>query len=46
MFQEAAQGGLGDLDPAAIVLPLEERAGFTIRRPSKEVRAPEKVWTK
>jgi 3-hydroxyisobutyrate dehydrogenase-like beta-hydroxyacid dehydrogenase len=40
MFQEAAQGGLGDLDPAAIVLPLEERAGFTIRRPSKALSPP------
>lgn len=36
IFQEAVQGGLGDLDPAAIVLPLEERAGFAIRRPSPD----------
>jgi 3-hydroxyisobutyrate dehydrogenase-like beta-hydroxyacid dehydrogenase len=40
MFQEAVQGGLGDLDPAAIVLPLEDRAGFAIRRPAKAISPP------
>jgi len=34
MFREAAQGGLDDLDPAAIVLPLEEKAKYTISRSS------------
>ena len=32
LFQEAVAQGLGDLDGAAIVLPLEEQAGFQIRR--------------
>ena len=32
MLQEADDQGLGDLDGAAIVLPLEEKAGFQIKR--------------
>lgn len=40
MFQEAVQASLGDLDPAAIVLLLEERAGFAIRRPSRVLPPP------
>ena len=32
LFDEAVAQGLGDLDGAAIVLPLEEQAGFQIRR--------------
>jgi 3-hydroxyisobutyrate dehydrogenase/2-hydroxy-3-oxopropionate reductase len=40
MFREAVQGGLGESDVAAIVLPLEEQAGFAIRRPSREAPAP------
>lgn len=31
-FREAVASGLADLDPAAIVLPLEERAGSQIQR--------------
>jgi len=38
LFKEAAERGLADRDPAAIVLPMEERAGFEIRRVSREVR--------
>jgi 3-hydroxyisobutyrate dehydrogenase/2-hydroxy-3-oxopropionate reductase len=40
LVKEAAEQGLGVLDPAAIVLPLEERAGFAIRRPSKALPPP------
>ena len=32
LFYEATEQGLGDLDGAAIVLPMEEEAGFEIRR--------------
>ena len=32
LFHEATEQGLGDLDGAAIVLPMEEEAGFQIRR--------------
>ena len=32
LFYEANEQGLGDLDGAAIVLPMEEQAGFQIRR--------------
>ena len=32
LFQEAVEQGLGDLDGAAIVLPLEEQAGVQVRR--------------
>ena len=32
LFSEAVEQGLGDLDGAAIVLPMEEQAGFQIRR--------------
>lgn len=32
LFYEANEQGLGDLDGAAIVLPMEEQAGFEIRR--------------
>ncbi len=32
LFHEAVEQGLGDLDGAAIVLPMEEQAGFQIRR--------------
>ncbi len=39
LFKEAAEHGLSDMDGAAIVLPLEEQAGFEIHRTSKEVRA-------
>ncbi len=32
LFSEATEQGLGDLDGAAIVLPMEKQAGFQIRR--------------
>ena len=32
LFSEAVEQGLGDMDGAAIVLPMEEQAGFQIRR--------------
>ena len=32
LFHDAVEQGLGDLDGAAIVLPMEEQAGFQIRR--------------
>ena len=32
LFYEATEQGLGDMDGAAIVLPMEEQAGFQIRR--------------
>ena len=32
LIGEAADQGLGDLDPAAVVLPLEQEAGFQIRK--------------
>ena len=32
LFTEAVEQGLGDMDGAAIVLPMEEEAGFQIRR--------------
>ena len=32
LLGEAVEQGLGDLDSAAIVLPMEEQAGFTIQR--------------
>ena len=32
LFNEATEQGLGDMDGAAIVLPMEEQAGFQIRR--------------
>jgi 3-hydroxyisobutyrate dehydrogenase-like beta-hydroxyacid dehydrogenase len=32
LLGQAEQQGLGDLDGAAIVLPLEEQAGFQINR--------------
>ena len=32
LFHEAVEQGLGDLDGAAIVLPMEEQAGFRIQR--------------
>ena len=32
LISEAADQGLGDMDPAAVVLPLEKEAGFQIRR--------------
>jgi 3-hydroxyisobutyrate dehydrogenase-like beta-hydroxyacid dehydrogenase len=32
LLQEAADNGLGDMDGAAIVIPLEEKAGFQIER--------------
>ena len=32
LFSEATEQGLGDMDGAAIVLPMEEQAGFRIRR--------------
>ena len=35
LFQQAVSDGLGDKDGAAIVLPLEEQAGFQIRRLAK-----------
>ena len=38
--KEAAEGGLGDLDSAAIVLPLEEQAGCQVRRISREAGRP------
>ena len=34
LLAEAVEQGLGDLDSAAIVLPMEEQAGFQIRRKS------------
>ena len=34
LFYEATEQGLGDMDGAAIVLPMEEQAGFQIRRKS------------
>ena len=32
LLSEAVEQGLGDLDSAAIVLPMEEQAGFEVRR--------------
>ena len=32
LFHEATEQGLGDMDGAAIVLPMEEQAGFQVRR--------------
>ena len=32
LLGEAVEQGLGDLDSAAIVLPMEEQAGFAIQR--------------
>ena len=36
LFYEATEQGLGDMDGAAIVLPMEEQAGFKIRRVDAE----------
>jgi 3-hydroxyisobutyrate dehydrogenase-like beta-hydroxyacid dehydrogenase len=36
LFQQAVSNGLGEKDGAAIVLPLEEQAGFQIRRLAKQ----------
>ena len=36
LFQQAVSDGLGEKDGAAIVLPLEEQAGFQIRRLAKQ----------
>ena len=39
LFKQAAEWGLDNMDGAAIVLPMEEQAGFEIRRVPKGVRA-------
>ena len=36
LLGEAVEQGLGDLDSAAIVLPMEEQAGFQVRRTNAE----------
>ncbi|MXZ92577.1 MAG: NAD(P)-dependent oxidoreductase [Chloroflexi bacterium] len=36
LFYEATEQGLGDMDGAAIVLPMEEQAGFQVRRVDAE----------
>ena len=37
--KDAVERGLGDLDVAAIVLPMEEQAGFTINRLGKSAKS-------
>ena len=39
LFKQAAERGLDNMDGAAIVLPMEEQAGFEIRRVPKGVQA-------